>query len=120
MGLAMSFSHGWLLYLNKCGHEFSGSVQRGIYFDKTMLTYGKYLIIIIKSSKSCKLFWQNYVKKISILSMTLSFGRAMAQAVSSRPLTAEALVRPHASPYGGTPAGFLEYIFPPYHYTNAS
>jgi len=45
--------------------------------------------------------------------MTLSFGRAMAQAVSSRPLIAEALVRPQASPYGGTPAGFSEYIFPP-------
>jgi hypothetical protein len=46
--------------------------------------------------------------------MTLSFGRAMAQAVSSRPLTAEALVWPQASPYGGTPACFSEYfIFPP-------
>lgn len=45
--------------------------------------------------------------------MALTFGRAMTQAVSSRPLTAEALVRPQASPYGGTPAGFSEYVFPP-------
>jgi hypothetical protein len=75
---------------------------------------GTYLMIIIKSSKKCNLFWQNYVKTISILSMTLPFGRAMAQAVSSRPLTAKALVRPQTSPYGGTPAGFFEYfIFPP-------
>jgi hypothetical protein len=113
LGLAMRVTHGWLLYLNKCGHESSGSVDSKEY----ILTRGCSLMELSYNhhqiEKSCN-FWQNYVKRISIPSMTLSFGRVMAQAVSSRPLIAEALVRPQASPYGGTPAGFSEYfIFPP-------
>ena len=84
-----------------------------------MLTSGTYLTII----KRCNSFWEKYVKKD--LHPINDSGRAMVQAVSSRPLNAEALFRSQPGPMVALRQGFFvfsEYfIFPrQYHYTNAS